>query len=733
MSRKFPFFKQLDLMDCGPTCLKMVTAFYGKNVSREYLRERTRLSKDGVSIGALAETAESLGLQSLVLSCSYETLLENIPLPCIAYWRQRHFIVVYKVDSKFVWFGDPGFGIIKYSKQEFLTGWIPQFDKKNEDVQEGIVLVLETTPEFFNEREKRTPHSNTFGFVAPFFKPHRKLVAQLILGLVVGSLTQLFFPFLTQSIVDTGISGGDIAFINLLLIGQLILFLSQTFTEIFRSWLLLYITTRINISLLSSFLSKLIKLPIAFFDVKTTGDLLQRIQDNSRIQNFLSTGSLSILFSIFNVLIFGSVLCYYSGTIFLIFAGAATFYIFWFCLFLKKRALLDYRRFDQAAGNQSATLQMLSGMQEIKLNNSGKRRRWEWETIQARLFKLSMKSLTLSQTQTIGGDFILQLMGILITFVAAKHVIGGTFSIGKMLSVQFIIGQLNVPVKNFILFAQTYQDAKISLERISEIYEKENELTDVESIDQLPAFKDIHLQDVGFEYEAGMPVLEHINVTLPHGKVTAIVGSSGSGKTTLLKLLLKFYKPTKGKITVDNDNLVNINSNVWRANIGVVMQEGFIFSDTIERNISESDSERKTDRFRLAHAANIANIETFITGLPNGYKTQIGANGIQLSGGQKQRILIARAVYKKPAFLLFDEATSALDANNEAAIMQNLQEVYKGKTVVVIAHRLSTVKSADQILVLEQGKLIEAGNHESLINTRGVYYDLVKNQLELAE
>ncbi len=734
MRQKFPFYKQLDQMDCGPTCLKMITTFYGKNISREYLREKTFITREGVSMAGISEAAESVGLQSLVLLSNYDMLVDDIPMPCIAHWRQRHFVVVYKADRKHVYVADPAFGLIKYLKEEFLKGWISQPNPVKEN-SEGILLVMEPSLIFY-DTEKGAAVKKSFSFLLPFIKPHKRLIVQLFVGLFIGSVIQLIFPFLTQAIVDIGIGQHNLNFIHLVLVGQLVLFVSQTMTNALRSWLLLHITSRINISLVSNFLIKLMRLPIAFFDTKTVGDLLQRIQDNSRIQNFLSSSSLNVLFSSFSIVIFSSVLYYYSFLIFLILVFFTLLNIVWVALFLKKRAVLDYKRFDQAAGNQSSTIQLLNGMQEIKLNNSEKRRRWEWELIQVRLFKLSIKSLSLSQLQDIGGNFILQLMSILITFFAAKQVLDNDFSLGTMLSIQFIIGQLNVPINSFIGFMQAYQDARISLERLAEIHDKEDEVKEGDNlIDQLPAVKDIVFKDVSFRYGGSTSplVLEHINLVIPEGKVTAIVGASGSGKTTLLKLILKFYEPSEGLINIGPNNLNNFDSDFWRKNIGVVMQEGYIFADTVARNITESDSDGVLDKTRLLHAVKVANIEEFIETLPNAYKTRIGASGSSISGGQKQRILIARTVYKNPSFLLFDEATSSLDANNEKIIIENLEKFFRSKTVVIVAHRLSTVKHADNIVVLDKGRIIEEGTHEYLTSLKGAYYTLIKNQLELGD
>lgn len=721
-------------MDCGPTCLRMVAAHYGKSISGEILREKAFITREGVNVGGISQAAEAIGLQSLVIHSTYQMLAEEVPLPAIVHWRERHFVVVYKIDKKYIFIADPAFGLIKYTKDEFVKGWITQSGPIKEE-DEGILLLLEPTVEF-HEEDHESENKDNFKFLIPFIRPYRKLIYQLIIGLFIGSVIQLILPFLTQSIVDIGISQSNINFINLVLIGQLILFFAQTTTTAIRSWLLLHVTSRINISLLGNFLIKLMKLPIAFFDTKSTGDLLQRIQDNARIQNFLSTASLNILFSALNILVFGAVLLYYSTAIFLVFLCCTVTNFIWVYSFMRKRAALDYKRFDQASGNQSSTMQLLNGMQEIKLNNSEKRRRWEWELIQVKLFKLSIKSLTLNQLQDIGGGFVMQLMGFLVTYLAAKEVIAGNFTLGAMLSIQYIIGQLNAPVTSFTGFIQSYQDARISLERLGEIHNKTNEAgLHEDELDVLPPSKEITFNDVSFRYgSATSPlVLDHISLTIPEGKVTAIVGASGSGKTTLLKLILKFYNPTGGVIEVGKQNINNFNSDFWRKNVGVVMQEGYLFADTIARNITESDSDGILNKDKLLKSAQIANIEEFIENLPKGYKTRVGSSGIGVSGGQRQRIFIARAIYKDAAYLLFDEATSSLDANNEKVIMERLEQYYTNRTVVVVAHRLSTVINADQIIVMEKGRIIEQGNHFELSKLKGAYYTLIKNQLELGQ
>ncbi|OEK06896.1 peptidase domain-containing ABC transporter [Roseivirga misakiensis] len=729
--KKFPFYKQLDQMDCGPTCLRMITKFHGKQISADRLRTASAIGRDGVSLGGIAEAAENFGFHSLPVKVDFETFKEDVFLPCIAHWRQRHFVVVYRITRSKVYVADPAHGLVVYSISEFLNGWL---GKEAPSGSEGYLLVLEPTPLFYENADSRDTKKFGFKFLLRYFKPYHRYISQLFLGLLVGSLLQLIFPFITQSVVDYGINFQNIGFIYLMLIAQLTLFISQTTVGIIRGWLLLHMTSRININLISDFLIKLMRLPISFFDSKNTGDIVQRIHDHSRIQSFLSSTTLNTLFSAFNLVIFGVVLAYYNLTIFSIFMVGSLIYVGWTVLFLKRRKELDYKRFDQSADNQSSIYQLISGMQEIKLNGSERRRRWEWEAIQVKLFKVSVKGLALSQTQNNGGGFINEVKNILITFVAASAVISGELTLGMMLSVQYIIGQLNMPIQNFISFIQAGQDAKISIERLGEIHIKEDEDDPFQTnIKTLPSVANIKLSNLNFRYgsKSSALALDNISCNIPEGKVTAIVGTSGSGKTTLLKLLLRFYEPESGSIQVGASKLEDLSIRTWRKSCGTVMQDGFLFGDTISRNITESDSDGSTDHERLAEAIRIANIETFIEELPGGLETKIGGSGVNISGGQAQRIFIARAVYKDPKYLFFDEATSALDANNEKTIMENLGEFYQGRTVVVVAHRLSTVRDADQILVLDKGQIIETGDHDALVSQKGAYYKLVKNQLEL--
>lgn len=734
MAKKFPFYKQLDQRDCGLTCLRMVAQHYGRMLSQEYLREKTSLSREGVSLGGLAEAAETIGLQSLAVSVPLETLQQDVPLPCIAYWRQRHFVVVHAIKKGRIYVVDPGYGLLDYSPEEFCRGWLNSKHPKPGD--EGIVLVLEPSPAFYEETDDvGTAKQLGPSFWLRYLKPYRALIGQLMLGLGLGSLLQVVFPFLTQSLIDYGINFNNRRFIYVILVAQLVLFAAQTLVQVFRDWLLIHMTSRINIRMQSDYLIKLMRLSVGFFDSKNIGDLLQRIQrDHARIQNFMSAITLRAIFSMLEILVFGSILALYNLTIFGIFLTGAVFYIGWTFLFLKRRRLIDYRYFDEGAGQQSSLVQLINGMQEIKLNGSERRRRWEWEAIQIRLFRINIKALTLNQTQTLGGSVVNQLTNILITFIAAQSVLDGQITLGMMLSIQFMLGQLNVPLNDLIVFIQNGQDALLSLERISEVYNKPDEDAP-EQLRELAADKSIRIDNLSFRYGSiSSPlVLDDVSVNIPAGKVTAIVGTSGSGKTTLLKLLLKFYEPTAGSVRIGNRNLKDINSSYWRSCCGCVMQDGYLFADSIARNVTESASDGLIDRGRLVDAVRMANLEMFVDELPTGFNTRVGNSGMNISGGQKQRLLIARAIYKDPDYLFFDEATSALDANNERTIQDNLDHFFEGRTVLIVAHRLSTVRNADNIIVLEKGHVVEQGTHTDLVDQQGAYFTLVKNQLELSE
>ena len=790
----FPTYLQPDSKDCGPTCLKIIAKHYGKTINIQTLRSLSETTREGSNLLNISDAAEKIGFRSLGVKLDL-IQLQEAPLPCILHWNKEHYVVLYesplfpkggilnnlfKQNTKYL-ISDPAIGLIEYTKEEFLKFWIG--NNATETTTEGIALLLEPTPKFYSHDldGKTATHDNddkSF-FESPlwglgaYILPYKSFIIQLIIGLVAGSLLQLIFPFLTQSVVDVGIQNQNIRFVYMILMAQLFLFFGRTALELIRGWILLHLSARINISLISDFFIKLMNLPISFFDVRMTGDIMQRINDHHRIERILTTSSLDVLFSLINMVIMGGVLAYYNLKIFAVFFIGSLLYFVWVTLFLKRRAKLDYKRFAEVSQEQSKVIELINGMQEIKLHNAEKQKRWGWEFIQARLFKVSIKGMVLEQTQTIGSNFINELKNIIIIFLSAKLVIDGQITLGMMMAISSIVGSLNGPIGQLINFIREAQDAKISLARLSEIHEKEDEVqTDDEKTNEIPENADIILKDVSFRYiGSDVNVLDNLNLIIPANKITAIVGTSGSGKTTLMKLLLKFYEPNSGEICLspalsegegaetqksDVENLLIsktsdetykdwsavsspsplgkaglglIAQKPWRSHIGSVMQEGYIFSDTIANNIAIGVD--IIDKQRLLYAADVANIKDFIQDYPLGFNTKIGMEGVGMSTGQKQRLLIARAVYKNPEMLFFDEATSALDANNEKEIMQKLDIFFKYKTVVVIAHRLSTVMNADQIVVLEKGKIIEIGNHATLVANKGSYYELVRNQLQL--
>jgi ATP-binding cassette subfamily B protein len=727
--KKFPNYKQADSKDCGPTCLKIIAKHYGKTINIQELRDFSETTREGSNLLFLSDAAEKIGFRTLGVKLNLKSL-EEVPLPCILHWNKEHYVVLYTIKKGRYFVSDPGFGIIEYNESDFIKFWIG--NNADDTTQEGIALLLEATPKFFqSEFDKEENKGFGFGLLSQYVLRYKSFLMQLSVGLLASSLLQLIFPFLTQSIVDVGIQNQNIHFIYLILFAQLFLFAGRTGLELIRSWILLHLSTRINISLISDFFIKLMNLPISFFDVRMTGDIMQRINDHHRIEKILTTSSLNVLFSVINMFIMGGVLAYYNLQIFFVFFAGSILYFGWITLFLKRRKELDYKRFSEISQEQSKVMELINGMQEIKLHNAEKQKRWGWEYVQARLFRVSIKGLVLEQTQTIGSSVINELKNIFIIFLSAKLVIDGSITLGMMMAISSIVGSLNGPITQLIEFVRELQDAKISLARLSEIHEKEDESQqEMHQTHDIPKDSAIVIKDLCYRYlGSDVPVLDNLNLIIPARKVTAIVGVSGSGKTTLMKLLLKFYDPDKGEINLGNTQLKNIAQKSWRANIGAVMQEGFIFNDTIANNIAVGVD--LIDKERLVYAADVANITEYILGLPLGYNTKIGTEGVGMSTGQKQRLLIARAVYKNPEMLFFDEATSALDANNEKVIMGKLDLFFKNKTVVVIAHRLSTVMNADQIVVLDKGKIIEMGSHSALVEQKGNYFELVRNQLQL--
>ena len=728
----FKVERQHDCMQCGIACLQMICNYYGKEYSLDSLSKICFATTEGVSMLGISETATSLGFHVVNVKCTVKTLTE-VSLPSILHWNQNHFVVLYRVkNEKKFYIADPGKGLVTYSLEEFKKHWI---STNSNGQDKGIAMFLETTPTFFThqmEDKKKISGKRSFHFLFGYVKKYRKYFGQVILGLIVGSLSQLVLPFLTQSIVDVGIKNQDIGFVWLILLGQLMLTISRTAIDFIRRWLLLHISLRINISLVSDFFIKLLKLPMSFFDTKLMGDLMQRMNDHSRVNNFLTQQTLNITFAMLTFVVFSVVLFFYNKLVFAIFLLGSILYGVWMTLFLKRRKLLDYELFEQQAINNNKTYEFITTIQESKLQDCEQRRRWEWEDTQAELFGVQMKSLKLQQTQEAGSIFINEVKNIIITVVAATAVIHGQMTLGMMLAVQYIIGQLNSPVEQLMNFFYSLQDVKISLERINEIHQMDDEngkeglLTSIEDKNE-----GIDIKNIMFKYDphALRKTIDDVSIHIPQGKVTAIVGASGSGKTTLIRLMLGYYPVLEGKINIGNTDINKLNKKWWRRQCGVVMQDGVIFSESIARNIAVDDGD--IDKERLLKAAEIACIKDYVMALPLKFNTKIGRDGVGLSQGQKQRILIARAVYKNPDYIFLDEATNSLDANNERSIVENLDKFYKGKTVVVVAHRLSTVKNADQIVVIDHGNVVEVGNHESLTAKLGAYYNLVKNQLEL--
>jgi ATP-binding cassette subfamily B protein len=742
-------------MDCGPACLAMIASAYGKDYSTEYLRNECFLTRDGVSLLGVTEAAQKIGFETVGAKLTLEKLqsfcssAENSPLPCILHWNQNHFVVLCKIKSAKVcgrkrhdntnslfnrfrfYIADPAHGLVKLSEEKFAKSWLSDDGK-------GVVLFLSPTEKFYG-LQPPAPSKISLLYMFAYLKPFKRQMFWMFILLLLGSLLSLIFPFLTQNLIDKGVNAKNTNIVTLILLAQLTLFFGAVTFEIIRNWLMLFVGTKLSIKIISDFLKKLLKLPIKFFDTKMTGDFRQRIQDNERIENFLTSQGLTTFFSMLTFLVFFGVLWYYDVQILLVYLTLTVISILWSIFWLRKRKFLDYFRFQERSANQESIYEILNGVTEMKLNDFADYKRKQWEEIQQKLFKLNIRILRIDQLQLSGFEFINQLKNIIVTFFAATLVIKGNITLGAMLGISYIIGQMNSPINQLVGFFRSLQDAKLSLERLNEVQNHpEEELQSDIRLSEIPADtvvsivkNGINIKNLSFQYEGPHSpfVLKNINFFIPEGKITAIVGASGSGKTTLMKLLLKFYSPVEGEILYNNVNINNLSAADLRKNTGVVMQDGFIFSDTIKRNIATSDE--NIDMEKLKHVVKMANIEDFINSLPLKYNTKIGAAGNGISSGQRQRILIARAVYKNPQFIFLDEATSSLDAENEKIIHDNLQEFFIGKTVLIIAHRLSTVKNADQIIVLKNGQICEQGAHNQLITRKGEYFKLVKNQLEL--
>lgn len=728
----FPLTLQHDSMQCGIACLQMICKYFGRDYTLSALSKHCFATTEGVSLLGISEAADTLGLHTLSARATVDELAEN-PLPAILHWNQNHFVVLYKVKKgrKF-YISDPAKGRITYGYDEFIAHWASTLSYGR---PAGIVMFFEMTPAFFEfKMDGMTDASErrSFRFLFGYIKKYRKYFLQIVIGLILGSGMQLVLPFLTQAIVDEGIKGKDLNIIWLILLGQLMLTASRTTIDFYRRWILLRIGMNINISLLSDFFVKLLKLPMSFFDTKLMGDLMQRMSDHSRVNNFLTQNCLNVTFSMLTFVVFSVVLFMYSKFVFCIFLLGSLGYGCWLLSFLRRRKVIDYELFEQQSTNNNRTYEFITSMQEIKLQDCERRKCKEWETVQHDLFRVQQKSLKLQQTQEAGSICINEIKNMVITVVAAASVIHGDITLGMMLAIQYIIGQLNSPVEQLMQFFYSLQDVKISLERINEIHLMKDENGKEGLKKQVEdASEGITLRHVDFKYDphAMYKTLDDISIHIPHGKVTAIVGASGSGKTTLIRLMLGYYPVSGGKLTIGGTDVNTLNKKWWRRQCGVVMQEGAIFSESIARNIAVDDND--VNQEQLYQAADLACIKDDIFYLPLRFNTKIGRDGMGLSQGQKQRILIARAIYKNPDYLFLDEATNSLDASNEYDIVTNLEKFYAGKTVVIVAHRLSTVRNADQIIVLKHGQVVEIGNHESLTAKRGTYYKLVRNQLEL--
>ena len=722
---RFPTEYQMDAKDCGPASLKMVAKYFGRYYSLQYLRDKCGITKEGVSLLGISAAAESIGLHTAAFKCTIEDVIMKVPFPVIIYWNENHFVVVYHANNKHIWVSDPCKGHVKYTRREFMEGWY----LKNED--KGVLLALEPTADFKLSKQEKTQEKDSMISMLRYFMPYKKEFSLIFFVMLVATLLQGILPFISKSVIDIGISTSDVNFINMVLIGNICILLSIMVFNVVRDWILMHITARVNIALISDYLIKLMKLPVTFFENKLLGDILQRAADHERIRSFIMNNSLSLIFSTFTFLLFSIILLVYNHVIFFIFLGGSVLYVTWVMLFLSIRKKLDWQYFELLSKNQSYWVETVSAIQDIKIYNYERARRWKWEEIQAKLYHVNKRVLVVTNMQNLGAQFIENIKNMAITFYCATAVINGDITFGVMISTQFIIGMLNGPLIQFINFVVSAQYAKISFLRMNEIrqLDDEEELLSVGSTTILPENKSLILKNVMFQYAAHLPmVLTSINLRIPENKVTAIVGSSGCGKSTLLKLLIRLYKPSYGTVSMGGMNVTALNLRKWREMCGVVMQDGKMFSDTIKNNIVLDDE--KVDEAQLIKCCQIAQIKDEIDQMPRGFDTEIGERGRGLSGGQKQRLLIARALYRNPKYLFLDEATNALDTVNEQKIVKALNSAFENRTVVIIAHRLSTIRHADQIVVMDKGQIVEIGNHELLMKKKGNYFNLVSSQNE---
>lgn len=721
----FPTEYQMDSQDCGPASLKMIAKYYGRYYSLQFLRDKCGITKEGVSLLDLSTGAESIGLHTLAVKSNINDLVLKVPFPVIVFWNQNHFVVVYNASRKHIWVSDPMKGHVKYTHEKFREGWYL------DEEEYGVLLAVEPTADFKTSKEERAMQKDSFFGILRYFLPYKKNFGLIFFIMMMVTLLQGILPFISKAVIDVGIVTSDVKFINMILVGNICILVSVMVFNVMRDWILMHITARVNIALISDYLIKLMKLPVTFFENKLLGDILQRAADHERIRSFIMNNSLSLIFSTFTFFLFSIILLFYNHVIFFIFLCGSILYVCWVLLFLKVRKKLDWQYFELISKNQSYWVETVSAIQDIKIYNYERSRRWKWEEIQARLYHVNKHVLAVTNMQNLGAQFIDSIKNMAIVFFCATAVIKGEITYGIMISTQFITGMLNGPLIQFINFVVSAQYAKISFLRMNEIrqLDDEEELLSVGSTTILPEHKDISLENVMFQYTVNAPfVLKNIYLTIPENKVTAIVGGSGSGKSTLLKLLVRLYKPSFGEIKMDKMNVMAINLRQWRKMCGVVMQDGKLFSDTIVNNIVLDDE--NVDRESLLECCKTAQILDEINGMPQGFDTRIGEQGRRLSGGQKQRLLIARALYSNPKILFLDEATNSLDTINEKKIVNALNSAFQNRTVVVIAHRLSTIRNADQIVVMEDGRIVEIGNHETLIERKGLYYKLIESQTD---